>query len=233
MVRIIKNKLADKHTNQTRFLLDLLALYIADEPDRVARLLNEFGYTLSKNLTGKELTNKVFLAIEKQGRPFHLALARLLSTKIKPTPANEADQEDGFDLGPLLSGAAGAGTSSGTSAGGGITVGADPVSAIAGAVGSIANLFGNKQRQKILKDQARSQTLQTMLAYKAQKEAETASRQAAQVSRAKQEQLIKLVGGIAVVGVVGWLLLRQLAKQKRSTKPTPTKAINKTSNKKA
>lgn len=221
MVRVIKNKLADKHTNQTRSLLDLLALYIADEPDRVARLLAEFGFPSSKNLTGKELTNKVFLAIEKQGRPFHLALARLLSTKVKPASTNEADQEDGFDLGPLLSGAAGAGTTSGAS-GSGITVGADPVSAIAGAVGSIANLFGNKQRQKILKDQARSQTLQTMLAYKAQKEAEIASKEAARVKKVKQEQLIKLGGAIIIVGVVGWIIVKQASQQKTRKAPVPT-----------
>ncbi|MDN5201231.1 hypothetical protein QQ008_07655 [Fulvivirgaceae bacterium BMA10] len=207
MVRVVKRKLPDKHTAQTKSLLDLLAIYIADHPGMTRQLLLKYDIPISKNSNGKDLTNKVFIAIEKAGKHFHNELAKRLYAKIKPK-----EQEDSFDFRSLQGG----GTSGGN---GGVTIGADPVSAIAGAVGSIANLFGNKQRKKIMKDQARSQTLQTMLAYKAQKEAQVAYKQAAKVSQVNKEKLLKMVGGTAVIGIAGWFFLKQLGKQRPAYQP--------------
>ncbi len=82
------------------------------------------------------------------------------------------------------------------------------VQAIAGAVGSVANLFGAKQQSKLAQQQANAQTLQMMLAYKAQKEAQVASHTAAQQARAGNEKLIKMAGGAAALGLVGWMLLK-------------------------
>ena len=214
MVRVIKRKQPDRHTTQTKSLLDLLAVYIADHPGRVRQLLSKFNIPVTKNSNGKDLTNKVFLAIEKGGKPFHIELAKLLYAKVKPV-----EQEDSFDFGALLGGAAGGGASGVGGGGGGVTIGADPVSAIAGAVGSIANLFGNKQRKKMMKDQARSQTLQTMLAYKAQREAQAASKEAVVVSQVNKEKLLKMVGGAAAIGIAGWFFLKQLGKRKPAYRP--------------
>ena len=196
-------------------VLALLAVAIADRPQAVARLLRKHGYAVGRMLTGKALVDQILHAITHAGPRFHHALAQLLA-EIHAPDKNET-QEDSFDLGALLS-PAGGGQNTGN---GGITVGADPVSAIAGAVGSVANLFGNKQRQQLAQQQARSQTLQTMLAYKAQQEAQAVGQVEAQQQQARlqarRETTLKIAGGVAVAGLAGWFLLKPVKGRRAAT----------------
>lgn len=95
--------------------------------------------------------------------------------------------------------------------------------ALAGTIGSVANLFGEKGRRKTAQVQARSQTLQTMLAYKAQKEQQEAAiemaREAATRSQANQERLLKMAGTTVAIAIAGWFFLKQLGKPKMAYQP--------------
>ena len=183
-------------------LLDLLGKHIATRGPEIEALLVSYGSKLPKGIQGKGLLTAVFEAIEAQDEKFHRALAALLY-------GSREEGEDHFNMGNLLGQGASAAASEVPTSGGGITVGSDPVSAIAGAIGSVANIFGNHQNRKTLKMQAQSKTLQSMLAYKTQKEQQVAAEKAA----ANQKQWYQKVGILAGVGGIGILLILQMRKR--------------------
>ena len=194
MVRIVK---PESHlTAKMKTIFDLLGVAIANDPLAIKSLLQKFGITTAEKPSAKELTDKVMAAIEKGNQKFAVALAKLLAGQVIP---------EGFDHFAGLGG--------GDMGGGGITVGSDPISAIAGAIGSVANLFGNAQKKKLMKQQASSQTMSTLLAYKAQKEKEVADAAAASQAQAKQMAMIKTIGLLAIATLVGWFFLRSFNKQ--------------------
>ncbi len=198
MVRVIKTQLPAQYTTATKSVLDLVAVFIVDHQQQVRRLLASYGIQVAPSSNGKQLTHQVLWAIETKGKSFHRALAKELYQHMgRPTST-----EDSFNVGAMLSGQ---GTSTPERENSGITIGADPVSAIAGAVGSIASLFGNKQKKKLLKMQANSHTLQTMLAYKAQQSANQAAKEAAIAKQANQKKLLKMTGtGLVIAAEVGF-----------------------------
>ena len=121
-----------------------LGALIATKPKSLIRLLHAYGYPVPKGATDRILIQHTLRALKEQKRAFSLAIGRLL-----------VGSEDHFT-----------GKGGGSKSGGelpGITVGADPVSAVAGAVSSIANLVGFSQNQKQQDKQLRQQTLQHLL----------------------------------------------------------------------
>lgn len=93
-------------------------------------------------------------------------------------------------------------------------------SLLAGTVGSVAEIFASKHQAKAAQQQASAQTLQTLLAYKAQQEARAAALEATRQSQAGREKLAKMVGSGAAIGIAGWFFLVQISKQnKRRVRP--------------
>lgn len=210
MVRVIKKQLTHINAPAHASLLDVLAKYIAEKPIEIRAFLKQHQIKISENSNGKETMNQLFFAIEKKGKKFHRALAQLLYSPLEPS-ANE----DTFNMGSLL-GKGSEAASAAPAPNSGITVGSDPVSAIAGAIGSVANIFGNHQNRKTLKMQARSKTLQSMLAYKSQKEQQVASKEAASHAQLNQEKIFKMVGIAATIGIIGWLIIHHTRKKHTS-----------------
>jgi len=197
---------------QSTNLLALLGQHIATRPSEIKNLLKRYQVSISKNSDGQALMNHLFLAIETQGKSFHHALAQLLHKKWEP-------KEDAFNMGALLGKGGAAAASAAPAQNSGITVGSDPVSAIAGAIGSVANIFGNHQNRKTLKMQARSKTLQSMMNYKTQKEQQVASKAASVNAQLTQEKTIKMAGIAAAIGILGWLMIRQTRKNTPLSNP--------------
>lgn len=194
-------KKTDSHISTTaKTLLDVLGQHIAKHPKELHLLLIKHGVKTKKGYP-EDLLKAVFYGIENKGKAFHQALAKALYVQ-------EVTQEDAFNMDSLM----GKGAEAVPAQNSGITVGSDPVSAIAGAIGSVANIFGNHQNRKTLKMQARSKTLQSMLAYKTQQEQQTAAKQAANQTQHNQEKLFKMAGIAAALGVIGWLAIRQTKK---------------------
>lgn len=207
MVRIVTNEpVTEGLTEEAKITLGLLGVVIADHPEKVRKLLRDFGIETREKPTSRELTAKVFYGIEKQGKRFSVELAKVIADKL-PKPVNY----DSFN----------AEDAAGAVEGANITVGSDPVSAIAGAIGSIASIFGNAQKKKLMKQQASSQTLSTMLAYKAQQEQIAANKIAQEKAHANKMAWLKGVGILVVAGLVGWGLVK-MANQQPQAKPALT-----------
>lgn len=97
------------------------------------------------------------------------------------------------------------------------------INAIAGAVSSVANVVGGAQKNKAIKlqakatrEQAKSQTLQSLLAYKAQQEQNKMEKQKLDqgLKKSSKESQLKtwlLIGGVAVALVIVGLVVRQQA----------------------
>ncbi|MCB9448685.1 MAG: hypothetical protein H6585_10110 [Flavobacteriales bacterium] len=177
--------------------LALIGVLIAESPEKVKRFLNAYGIQTSEKPKPDELSNKILYAIGKNSKQFNYELARLITRQVIPI-----DGQDSFDF-SAFNGDEGGGPN--------VTVGVDPVSAIAGAVGSIASLFGNAQKKKMAKDQARSMTLQSLFAYKQQQEQAKASAQQGN----RQMMLVKVIGGMALLALLGWLVFRYFIQQKQ------------------
>jgi len=188
MVRIVNNEPAQKElTEEAKITLGLLGVVIADHPEKVRKLLRDFGIETREKPTGRELTHKVLYAIDKKGSRFHLELAQLIADKLpsqgKTNSSGKQSQEDSF------------------------------AGAIAGAVGAIATTIGSISGKKQKQREASQQTLSTMLAYKAQQE-QLAAQQASQAqAHANKMAWLKGVGILVVVGLVGWGLVKMANQQ--------------------
>lgn len=191
MVKIVKPQMeANGILPETVF--SLLGVVLANEPLQLKGLLKKYGYTVSEPASYKTLTDAVIEAMATNNKSFAYDLARLIARQVVP------DGVDGFDN---FGEAAG---------GGGVTVGTDPISAIAGAIGSVANLFGNAQKKKMMKKQAGAQTMNTIFAYKAQQEQQAAAMQAEARRHANQMATIKVIGLVAAGLLFGWYILRTM-----------------------
>lgn len=184
MVRIVNNEPAQRElTEEAKITLGLLGVVIADHPEKVRKLLRDFGIETREKPTGRELTHKVLYAIDKKGSKFHLELAQLIAEKLpnKGQPAQTG--EDGY------------------------------VDVIAGAVGAIATTIGSISGKKQKQREASQQTLSTMLAYKAQQEQVAAQQAAQAQAHANKMAWLKGVGILVVVGLVGWGLVKMANQQ--------------------
>lgn len=176
--------------------LHKLGRAIIEQPKALQKLLQSYGYRISLHDTEDAIIEDVISIIAGESSAFHLALSTLITK----------DHEDQFNLGEVL------GKPSGQ---GGVTIGADPVSAVAGAIGSIANLVGSAKQHKLAQRQASAQTLNAMLAYQSQQAALQQQRQQqmlqAKVQQNKatqQKQLLKILGAVVVIGMVAIFLMR-------------------------
>ncbi|MFY0689159.1 MAG: hypothetical protein JXQ90_18460 [Cyclobacteriaceae bacterium] len=190
MVRIIQQPLPKRLPKKFKSFFELLGVFIVDYPDRVVRLLNKHAIPVSPKASGQEMIGKLINAFEVGNKAFQTDLSKMLESEV-------AEPNDSF------------------------------VGAIAGAVGSVAGVFGAKQQAKAaraqsgaLKDQARQQTLQAMLAYKASKETQQAMDAQSGKAQLHQEKMLKLAGAGIAIAIVGWYLISQ---QTKSVPPSVTR----------
>jgi len=203
MVRIVKaekKQAPAKLDDKGKATLSLLGIAISNEPLRIKRLLENYGIQVKAQPTPQELINKTLFLIEQNNKAFNYDLAELLTRQVIP------DNYDGFNAQDVA----------GATDGANVTVGSDPVSAIAGAIGSIASIFGNVQQKKMLKEQAKSQTMSSILAYKAQQE------QSVNESRraANKNAIIMTVGILALAALFGWFFFGRTSNQQVQTSTT-------------
>ena len=114
--------------------LDLIGQSIATQPSELLDLLRETGWQIDPGTDPPALLGIVLESLEKGGEQFEKAFVRLISA------------ESSFN-GEAAS----------------MNIGADPVSAIAGAVGSVADMVRSVSNRKQLKRQAQAATFQALM----------------------------------------------------------------------
>ena len=204
MVRIVqeKPKTPTELDNQGKAIFRLLGIIVADKPNKLKALLFKYGVNIESNPSQSELTEAVIYTISKNDNLFNIELAKIFAGQIIP------DQNDTFNSKDL------ANVAQGTQ----VTVGSDPVSAIAGAIGSIFSLANSLSNRKSLKKQARQQSLQSMILFQAQKDQTAATVQ----SDSNKEQVIKIVGILALITLLGGFFLWVRNKDKAVAIPETT-----------
>jgi len=192
-------------SNSSIKALNLIGEAIASKPKKIRKILEKHKIKYPDKKSEKKTISAVLFAIKTKGKLFHKDLARILAEdKIF------SSDEDSFNLQSLLGG------TNETPAGSGITVGADPVSAIAGAVGSIANVVGNSQKKKILEKQARSQMFSSLLSFKQSQRQQSADQlllnsqlqsdlRKKQLNAINNQKLMIGAGVVLFIGLVGLL----------------------------
>jgi hypothetical protein len=164
MVRIINQEKPKeqqvKLDEKSKALLQLIGIIIADNPKATRKLLEEYSVEFSESPTDQELTEKLLSAIGECNKEFNNDLARLiLDCTLEST-------YDNFDFKSLFNKGGDSGAEEGgeSSSGGGGGLWGN----IANAVGKVGGAIGQGVKGRQAKDQATSQTLQGIYAYKAQ-----------------------------------------------------------------
>lgn len=150
-----------KLNEQSKALLQIIAIVIADNPKAIQELLDDYSIELTENPDEKELTEKLLSAIGECDKEFNSDLSSII------LDCTLESNYDSFDFKSLLnkggdSGTEESGGSSGGGGGGGLWGG------IANAVGGIGGAIGQGIKGKQAKDQATATTLQGIYSYKAQ-----------------------------------------------------------------
>lgn len=163
-----------------RDLLTFLGLSLSRHPQSFMVFLQEEGLFNQSKLDTDEMANVLVKAILHQDPNFHHRLAIFLKSLIRPVTYDDF-------------------------------TGADPLSAVAGAVSSISNVFGQAQKNKQYEKQARQATLDGVLAYRQYQQQLISQRQKQQHDERRLSSIIRLsalVGGIGLIGLLIWLLLK-------------------------
>ena len=192
MVRIVNNDPVPKElTEEANITLGLLGVVIADHPEKIRKLLREFGIETRSKPSARELTQKVLFGIETKGKAFHFELAKIISERLPNQDGYDAyedeagsapQQEDGY------------------------------VNLIMGAIAGIGSAIGNVKSKKQKRAEASQKTMSTLFAYKAQQEKAVADKAAQERSQANKMAWLKGVGILVTVSLVGWVLVKQANK---------------------
>lgn len=213
MVRIINQEsstagqaqLAPELTENSKVLLRVIGILIADRPDALRELLADYSVTFREEPTGKELVDTLLSAIGECDPDFNRDLASII---LDCTLENAYDS---FDIKSLFSKnkEGNAGADSGSSSGGGNTGGGGLWTGIANAVGSVGGAIGQGLKGKQAREQATANTLQGMYAYKNQLAANEQSK--------GKNNLYILLAVLAVVGLAVTALVYFSRKQEANT----------------
>ena len=122
-----------------------LGWVVAHRARPLERLLERYAIQMPIQPTDQVLTQALLLALAEKGKAFRRDLSMLAG--------NDSFYDHFSGDSPSMPG---------------VTVGADPVSAIAGAVGSIANVVGFAQQKKNLEKQGRQASLKALLNHRSQ-----------------------------------------------------------------
>ncbi len=200
-----KQKGTPKLNKQEVAIFRLVGIAIANEPERLITLLADYGVDVPEKPKGSELTDAIIYAVGKNSETFNQELAALLADQVVP------DENDSFNTKDL------AGAAEGTN----VTVGSDPVSAIAGAIGSIFSFAGNLANRKSQKNQARKESMMSIMMMQNQQEQLTKQQQMQANSNTTRTNIIKIVGVIGLIALLGGLFIWQMNKSKSAPNPQP------------
>lgn len=164
MVRIVNiehhTPQAESLNAQAKALLQVLGVVIAKHPDAVIKLLDDYSLPVTEH-TDKAVTDQLLLAIAECDRQFNQDLGRLILDCSLESDYDSFDFRSLFNKGANSTGEEN--SSSGTSGNSGGVIGG-----IANAVGSLGGTIGKVIQGRQAKEQASSQTLQNIYAYKTQ-----------------------------------------------------------------
>ena len=196
MMRIVHTGKTERLSpGTTSALYKLIAVLIAYHPVELKRLFENYSVELAES-SEQELTEKLFTAISECNKDFNHDLSNLIFS-------NCADSTyDQFNIQSLFKKESGNGSDQGQSGSGGIMGG------IGNAIGSLGGAFSDIIKGKQAKDQATSQTLQQVYAYKAQ----VASNEKSKLNTKKA----LLIGLLVIIGIVLLAAIYQ-NKQKHET----------------
>lgn len=164
-------------------LLALVGVLVSEFPEDVADLLEAHELAVTEQWDEKMLIQQLIDAIELDDQAFQNDLARLIHLRLK------AERFDGFN--------------------GSMPVPTDPISAIAGALGNISNIFTQAQKNRYYKQEAQSQAFSNVLAYQSMKRQMVADQLAKQQSHKSKVMLLQIAGGIVVIGLGILLILKR------------------------
>lgn len=206
MVRIVEpssgnKKGTPKLNDQEVAIFRLVGIAIADQPKKLKSLLAKYGIDVPEKPKGAELIEAAIYAISQNNEAFNKQLAGLLAKQVVP------DESDSFNTKDLARAAEGAN----------VTVGSDPISAIAGAIGSIFSFAGNLSNRKAQKEQARKESMLSIMMMNNQQEQMAANQQ--MQANASKARLIKMVGIIGLIALLGGFFIWQMSKGKAVPQP--------------
>jgi hypothetical protein len=167
-------------------LYKVIALLIAEHPDEVKTLLADYSICV-KDDSEKELTEKLFNAISECHTEFNRDLSKLIFSNCLDS------SYDHFNIKSLFSKDKESSDNEKASGGSGLLGG------IGSAIGGLSGALGDVIKGKQAKDQATSQTLQQVYAYKAQ----LASNEQSKI-KTKKALLVSLfvILGIVLIAII-------------------------------
>ena len=186
------------HQPTIKLLFTQLARIIVLQPELVATLLAESGYTVN-SINRSSLKKQLLHAINYGEQSFLYRLSQLIVKHISEQQFLQPKTlEDSFSGDQLAQQA------------GQILGSANPVSAIAGAIGAIAQLIGNKQQNQMLNRQLQSEKIQAYLNAQQERARINAQAQEGRRKQQKKQYHIKteitaslfLLIGLAIVFVI-------------------------------
>jgi hypothetical protein len=184
---------------------EMLAITVAEIPEKVIALLNYYEIKIQDNVTESELISEVVEKVAEQDRDFNIHLEQLILIAI-PELKTISAYDNFSDLNGLFGGGGaegskfmqgaskiGSSTASGA-AGGGI------VGAALGAIGGIFSFATSTKQEKMEKDKASAMTFASMMQYKSAKLGSKGSSQ--RTATTIVITIIALVGLIVTVMIV-------------------------------
>jgi hypothetical protein len=203
----IKKKGTPKLNKQEVAIFRLVGMAIADQPEKLKMLLAKYGVDVPEKPKGSELTDATIYSMGENNPKFNHELAMILVSQIIP------DNYDSFKGKDLLGGA----------------MSGNPVSSIAGAIGSIFDFAGGLTNRKAKKDQARRESMMSIMMMDDQESQRAANQQALLIQQqmkttagVNKMKIIKVVGVIGLVALLGGLYFWKMNKNKLVPQPSIT-----------
>ncbi len=198
----VKKNRAVELNRQEKAIFRLIGMTLIDRPDEIKKLLLQFGFELPKKPKRSELTDIIIQAILERNQAFNISLAEILANQKIPDNHDKFKKEDVASAAKATN----------------VTVGADPVSAIAGAIGSIFSFAGNIANKKTLKEQARKESFLSML--KMQNENKKVIQKPKSIMEDKRIIIgVGIVSLITVGGLIFWNMKKKSKIQSLNVKP--------------
>lgn len=195
-------------TEKSKLLLQVIGVVIADRPDAIRDLLDDYSVTFDSDPDETELVDTLLSAIGECDSDFNSDLASII------LDCTLDSSYDSFDLKSVFKKKDGDAKADSSAASGGNAGGGGLWAGIANAVGGIGNAIGQGIKGKQAKDQATTNTIQGIYAYRTQQAANAQS-------KGKNNTNIL----IAICVVVGLAVAALLYFNRKPEAPQPIKPI--------
>lgn len=195
-------------SEKSQLLLQVIGVVIADKPEAIRDLLNDYSVSFDGEPSETELVDTLLLAIGEYDPDFNGDLASII------LDCTLDSSYDSFDLKSVFKKKDGEAKADNSAASGNNAGGGGLWAGIANAVGGIGNAIGQGIKGKQAKDQATTNTIQGIYAYRTQ--------QAANAQSKGKNNTYILIAICVVVGLAVTALLYFNSKPKA---PQPIKPI--------